>query len=105
MEDNQHEEREKVVMTLIQSLCDSVYALEDNPADKQLQQKVNNKVADIVQYGVDQSNDVDLNSLIYNILVETYMRVIDIDFDIVEDVIDTLTMGRMIIKNVIEGVR
>lgn len=104
MEDTRAEQRVKAVMTLIQSLCNSVYKLECNPSDKQLQQDVNNKVAYVVQNSLDNhSKDPEMSSLIYNILVETYMRVIALDFDIVEDVIDTLTMGRMIIKNIIEG--
>lgn len=104
MENTLLEQREKVVMTLVQSLCGSVYKLEDNPTDKQLQKDVNNKVADVVQYSLDNhSKDAESNSMIYNILVETYMRIIALDFDIVKDVIDTLTMGRMIIKNNMEA--
>ena len=102
MEETHHKHMENVMMMLVQSLCGSVYALENYPSNKQLQKEVNNKVADVVQYGVDHSKDVDLNSLIYNILVETYMRVITFDFDVVQDVIDTLTMARMIIKNIMD---
>lgn len=103
MDNTRNKQSETYLMVLVQSLCKSVYALESNPADKHLQNEVNKKIADVVQYGVDHSKYVDLNSMIYNILVETYMRVIIFDFDIIKDVIDTLTMGRMIIKNIMDA--
>jgi hypothetical protein len=97
MEDNYKE-----LTGLIQSMCTSVYTLEQEPLNKVLQKEVNNQVACIVQYGVDHAQDSETNDIIYNILVETFMRVISMDFDIVEDVIDTLTMGRTIIKNIVD---
>ena len=100
MEDNYSE-----LTSLTQNMCESVYKLEEAPSNKAQQKEVNNRVASIVQYGVDHAHDREINDIIYNLLIETYMRVISMKFDIVEDVIDTLTMGRMIIRNIVEGHR
>jgi ribosomal protein S17E len=96
------EDKYVVLMSLIQSMCASVYALEGEPSNMIQQKEVNNNVANIVQYAVDHSQDKETINIIYNTLVETYMRVISMDFDTIKDVIDTLTMARMIIRNIVE---
>jgi selenocysteine lyase/cysteine desulfurase len=89
------------LMALIQSMCASVYALEGEPSNKIQQKEVNNNVASVVQYGLDHLHDMETITIIYNTLVETYMRVIAMNFDTVHDVIDTLTMARMIVRNIL----
>jgi hypothetical protein len=89
---------------LIDALYNNVYRLRRVPFNEEVHKIVNNNVADIVQHGVDHSRDYDILSTIYNVLIEVYMTVIDMDIKVVQDVIDTLVMARMIIKNAMDDV-
>lgn len=89
---------------LIDALYNNVYRLRRFPSNEEVQKNVNDNVAGLVQHGIDHSRDYELLSHIYNILIEVYMTVIDMDIKVVQDVIDTLVMARMIIKNAMDDV-
>ncbi len=90
------------LVKLIQCLCSSVYELENKPSDINLQNTINNEVANIVQFSLDNKSNKEGITYVYNILIETYMRVIMMDLKQVQNVMDTLVMARMIIGNLME---
>ncbi len=78
--------------------------LHRQPSNKTIQKQVNASVGDLVQFGILHTNDRCILDNILNILVEVYMSVIEYGFNTVQDVIDTLVMGRTIIRNAIDMV-
>jgi hypothetical protein len=92
------------MLSLITALYANATKLHRQPSNKVLQYQVNASVGDLVQFGILHTNDRCILDNILNILVEVYMSIIEHDFNTVQDVVDTLVMGRTIIRNAISDV-
>lgn len=55
-----------------------------------------NAIADCVEYAIKHRNEKDVLNNIFNVLIEIYMKVIEMKVD--QDITDILVMSRMIIR-------